>query len=307
MTTIITYANKAFENTLLERLVQSDRFKIYQDAFRITTGLPLRMVSPAPYHWGRADPRVNRTPFGPAPNLRATACTACHDTNRKLMREAEVKGPMSCSCFAGLKATAVPVKMGASVIGFLKTGQVFTKPPAEDQFDHIVSALGRKALSEAFVAQLKSAYMATRSVDPQRYESMVVLLQTFSEQLGQYVESLAIIEEGNEPSAIARARRFIHSNVDQALPLATMDREAGLCAWHACRLFKDSTGLTLTDYVNRCRVDWAKRELLRPEVRISEIAFHVGYQSLSQFNRSFARIAGISPSKFRRSRIKRAS
>jgi AraC-like DNA-binding protein/ligand-binding sensor protein len=307
MTTIITYANKAFENTLLDRLVHSDRFKIYQDAFRITTGLPLRMVSADPDHWGLDDQSVNRSPFCEALNLCESACNACHETNRKLMREAEVRGPMSCSCFAGLEATAVPVKMGASVIGFLKTGQVFTKPPAEDQFERIISALGRKALSETFVSQLKEAYLATRSVDPQRYESMVVLLQTFSDQLGQYVESLAIIEEGNEPSAIARARRFIHSNVDQSLPLGQVAREAGLSESHFCRLFKESTGLTLTDYVNRCRVDWAKRELLRPEVRISEIAFHVGYQSLSQFNRSFARIAGVSPSKFRRSRVKRAS
>jgi AraC-like DNA-binding protein len=47
--------------------------------------------------------------------------------------------------------------------------------------------------------------------------------------------------------------------------------------------------------------------LLRPEVRISEIAFHVGYQSLSQFNRSFARIAGVSPTQFRRVRFDRAA
>lgn len=302
-----TYANKAFENTLLERLVQSDRFRIYQDAFRITTGLPLRMVSADPDHWSLDDQAINRSPFCEAINLCDTACTACRDTNRKLMREAEVKGPSSCSCFAGLRATAVPVKMGASVIGFLKTGQVFTKPPDEDQFEPILGSLGRRTLSETFIAQLKEAYLATRAVDPQRYESMVVLLETFSEQLGHYVESLAIIEEGTEPSAIARARRFIHSNVDQALPLGQVAREAGLSESHFCRLFKESTGLTLTDYVNRCRIDWAKRELLRPEVRISEIAFHVGYQSLSQFNRSFARIAGVSPTKFRRSRIKRAA
>jgi AraC-like DNA-binding protein len=72
-------------------------------------------------------------------------------------------------------------------------------------------------------------------------------------------------------------------------------------------LFKDSTGLTLTDYINRCRIDWAKRELLRPEIRVSEVAFNVGYQSLSQFNRSFVRIAGVTPTKFRRLRMKRVS
>ena len=132
---------------------------------------------------------------------------------------------------------------------------------------------------------------------------MVTLLQTFAEQLSDHAESLAIIEEGSEPAAIVRARKFIHANVDQPLPLGQVAREAGLSESHFCRLFKDSTGLTLTDYVNRCRIDWAKRELLRPEVRISEIAFLIGYQSLSQFNRSFARIVGFSPTLFRRQRL----
>jgi AraC-like DNA-binding protein/ligand-binding sensor protein len=300
-------AHKSFENTLLDRIVQSDRFKIYQDAFRLTTGLPLRLVSADPDHWCLDDQAINRSPFCEALNLCGSAYTACQETNRRLMKEAEIKGPSTCSCFAGLCATAVPVKMGASVVGFLKTGQVFTKVPSEGQFAAMLGSLGRKTLSAAAISQLKGAYLRTRSVEPQRYESMVTLLQTFAEQLSEHAESLAIIEEGSEPAAIARARKFIHSNVDQPLPLGQVAREAGLSESHFCRLFKDSTGLTLTDYVNRCRIDWAKRELLRPEVRISEIAFLVGYQSLSQFNRSFARIVGFSPTQYRRHRMDRAA
>ena len=59
-----------------------------------------------------------------------------------------------------------------------------------------------------------------------------------------------------------------------------------------------SPGSTLTDYVNRRRIQWAKKELLKSETRISEIAFLIGYQSLSQFNRSFARVTGLSPSRY---------
>jgi ligand-binding sensor protein len=64
-------------------------------------------------------------------NLCESACAACVETNRRLMKEAEVNGPTTCHCFAGLCATAVPVKMGASVIGYLKTGQVFSKVPVK--------------------------------------------------------------------------------------------------------------------------------------------------------------------------------
>ncbi len=301
------HAPKSFGNTLLDRILLSDRFKIYQDAFRITTGLPLRLVSADPDHWCLDDQSVNRSPFCEALNLCGGSYAACQETNRRLMKKAETEGPCTCNCFAGLCATAVPVKMGASVVGFLKTGQVFTKVPSESKFLAILGTLGRKTLTESSIAHLKAAYLNTRAVEPQRYDSMVTLLQTFAEQLSEHAESLAIIEEGSEPAAIARARKFIHANVDQPLPLGQVAREAGLSESHFCRLFKESSGLTLTDYVNRCRIDWAKRELLRPEVRISEIAFLVGYQSLSQFNRSFARIVGFSPTQYRRKRLDRAA
>lgn len=299
--------HQEFENSLLQRIANSDRYKMYQEAFRTATGLPLRLVSSDPDGWCLDDQKVNRSPFCEALNLCHSPCAACVETNRRLMKEAEVNGPTTCHCFSGLCATAVPVKMGASVIGYLKTGQVFSKVPTEEQFESLLGAIGRKTLDKTSREHLKKAYFQTRFVEPLRYQSMVTLLQSFAEQLSEHAESLAIIEEGSEPAAIAKARKYIHANLDQPLPLGLVARQAGLSESHFCRLFKDSAGLTLTDYVNRCRIDWAKRELLKPEARISEIAFLIGYQSLSQFNRSFARIVGLSPTLYRRDRLERAA
>jgi AraC-like DNA-binding protein/ligand-binding sensor protein len=296
-------AHREFETTLLRRLACSDRFKVYQDAFRTATGLPLRLVSADPDGWCLDDQGTNRSPFCEALNLCKSACGACLETNRLLMQEAEIKGPTTCHCFAGLCATAVPVKLGASVIGFLKTGQVFNQTPTEREFDKILGTIGRKTLDEKSRTALKIAYLQTQSVEPQRYQSMVTLLHSFSEQLNEFADSLAIIQEESEPAAITKARKYIHEHLDQPLPLGQVARHAGLSESHFCRIFRDSSGLTLTDYVNHCRVNWAKRELLKPEARISEIAFLVGYQSLSQFNRSFVRIVGLSPTLYRRERF----
>lgn len=299
--------HQEFETSLLHRIISSDRFKMYQEAFRTATGLPLRLVSADPEGWCLDDQKINRSPFCEALNLCDSACSACVETNERLMKEAAVSGPSTCHCFAGLCATAVPIKMGASVIGYLKTGQVFSQTPTEAQFEELLGAIGRKTLDKTSRENLRAAYFQTRFVEPLRYQSMVTLLQSFAEQLSEHAESLAIIEEGSEPTAIAKARKYIHANLDQPLPLGLVARQAGLSESHFCRLFKDSAGLTLTDYVNRCRIDWAKRELLKPEARISEIAFLIGYQSLSQFNRSFARIVGLSPTLYRRERLERAA
>ncbi len=219
--------HQEFENSLLLRISNSDRYKMYQEAFRTATGLPLRLVSADPEGWCLDDQKINRSPFCEALNLCESACGACVETNRRLMNEAEVNGPSTCHCFAGLCATAVPVKMGASVIGFLKTGQVFSKIPSEEQFEKLLGAIGRKTLGKDSRENLRAAYMQTRFVEPLRYQSMVTLLQSFAEQLSEHADSLAIIEEGSEPAAIAKARKFIHANLDQPLPLGLVARQAG--------------------------------------------------------------------------------
>jgi AraC-like DNA-binding protein len=300
-------AAKGFEATLHERLKQSELFRVYQDAFRTATGLPLRLLGADPDHWCLDENSVNRSPFCEKLNHCHAACAACVETNRRLMHEVEVGGPGTCHCFAGLTSTAIPVKMGATIVGFLRTGQVFSRTPTEHDFDEFLGKLGRKQVDEETRTTLHQAYFQTRTVSPERYASMVKLLESFAHQLGQHAESLAIIEEGSEPAAIAKARKYIHQRLDEPLPLGSVARIAGLSESHFCRLFKDATGLTLTDYVNRCRVEWAKKELLKPEMRVSEIAFQVGYQSLSQFNRSFARIVGSSPTRWRQDQLQKAA
>jgi AraC-like DNA-binding protein len=64
--------------------------------------------------------------------------------------------------------------------------------------------------------------------------------------------------------------------------------------------------MTFTEYLARLRVEKVKQLLINPNKRVSEAAFEAGFQSLSQFNRVFLRVAGESPS-FYRERLGRAS
>lgn len=292
-------ALQEYERRLFDRLVKSELFCSYQEAFRTATGLPLRLVA-VDEQWCLPSHLANQSPFCEGLNLCKEACGACIEANRALTEEAkEIDGPSTCSCFVGMSATAVPVKVGSSVFAFLKTGQVFERTPSEDDFKKVAEELLSKGLSAGDVQKLKKAYFETQTVDPQRYSSIVTLLTNFAEQLSRQAENLATVQDGREPEAVAKARHFVHAHLDESLPLPMVARQAGLSESHFCRVFKDVTGLTLTDYITRCRIGWAKRELLRPAARISEVAFKVGFQSLSQFNRSFARLAGCSPSAFR--------
>lgn len=301
----MTSTTQPFEHSLFERLRGSELFITYQNAFRSATGLPLRIVDGDTNQWCLDEEAVNRSPFCEKLNLCKSACQACVSVNRRLMEEAKINGPTTCHCFSGMSTSAVPIWADNQLVGFLKTGQVFHRVPDENTFETVAKTLSRQGLTLDQVEALRGAYMQTRAVEPERYQSMITLLATFAEQLGKHAEKLSIVDANNEPAPVIRAKKFIEENLSEPLPLSLVARHAGVSESHFCRIFKEFTHLTLTDYINRRRIDWAKEELLKPEVRISEIAFQIGYQSLSQFNRSFSRFTGNSPTNFRREELAR--
>jgi AraC-like DNA-binding protein len=76
-------------------------------------------------------------------------------------------------------------------------------------------------------------------------------------------------------------------------------RALNISPYYLCKVFKRGTGLTFTAYLAYIRIESAKRIMLDVNKRISEAAFAAGFQSLSQFNRVFRRIAGEAPSRYR--------
>ena len=106
-------------------------------------------------------------------------------------------------------------------------------------------------------------------------------------------------KENAEPLMVRKAREYITKNRTESLSLAAVAKASGANVFYFCKVFKKTTGLRFTDYVARVRLDDAKTELLNPNRRISEIAYDVGFQSLTQFNRVFKRIFGQSPTQFR--------
>jgi AraC-like DNA-binding protein len=107
-----------------------------------------------------------------------------------------------------------------------------------------------------------------------------------------------------EPVEIWRARNFIHEHSDEELSLTKVARAVNISANHLSEKFKQVAGVNFVDYVARTRFEKALVLLHDDDLRISEIAFAVGFQSLSQFNRVFKKLAGRSPTQYRATRSK---
>lgn len=104
---------------------------------------------------------------------------------------------------------------------------------------------------------------------------------------------------GAEPMRIWKARNFIHTHCGEGLSLGKVAREANTSAHYFSEKFKEATGTTFVRYVARARFEKAAALLQEADLRVSEIAFAVGFQSLSQFNRVFRKFAGQAPTEYR--------
>jgi YesN/AraC family two-component response regulator len=100
---------------------------------------------------------------------------------------------------------------------------------------------------------------------------------------------------------VRRAILFLLEHFTQEITLADVARAAALSRFHFCRLFHHETGVSLHQYLNTLRVNRAKVLLADRYLRITEVAYAVGFNDLSHFDRVFRRLVSKSPREYRRS------
>lgn len=281
---------------LISQLQQSAVFRDYQQAFETTTGLPLTLRAAGSFQLPSQSSK-RRNPFCAFMASSNKSCAACLQLQQRV--EEEASGPSkTLECNAGLTESVVPIRVGETVIGYLQTGQVMLRAPSAVRFRATARQFAAWGAT-VDLARLKEAYFGTRVVSKAQYDSILRLLEIFAQHLSTLGQQLLVAESAAEPPMIAKARRFIAEHQGAELSLTQVARAAGMSSFYFCKKFKQATGLTFTHYVARVRIERVKQLLLNPHVRVSEAAFEAGFQSLSQFNRAFRKIAGEAPSAFR--------
>jgi len=284
------------EKHLVENLTRSKVYRDYETAFRGATGLPLAFTPVEtwglPLHGDR-----NESPFCRILARTNKTCAACLRLQESLRKNA-TEAAATATCFSSLCDSAVPVKLGSRLVGFLHTGQIFARQPTEADFARTIATLASWGVAMN-VSELRDAYFACNVVSPERYQAILRLLELFAEHLATVGNQILVTEESAENPQITRAREFIAQHLADDISLADCARTAHMSTFYFCKMFKRATGLSFTEYVSRLRTEKAKSLLLDPHMRVSEAAFEVGFQSLSQFNRSFKKVTGRSPTDYR--------
>ncbi|TNJ46857.1 AraC family transcriptional regulator [Phaeobacter sp. B1627] len=101
-------------------------------------------------------------------------------------------------------------------------------------------------------------------------------------------------------SGVNRAIAYLRENLTESIDEKDLADLVNQSPSAFSRAFKRHTGSTLVRYKNQLRVDLACQMLLtRPEAKVAEICYDVGFSNLSNFNRHFLKLKGMSPSRFR--------
>ena len=289
--------NKATRSrALVEQLKRSEIYRDYEKAFRETTGLPfnLRAIESfdLPHHH---DPKEN--PFCALMATSNQSCAACLQLQRKVEEEAQLE-PKTLKCFAGLCDSAVPVRVGENLVAFLQTGQILLHQPTKKEFTKVTRELLKFGV-DTDMKRLEEAYFQSRVLNKKQHDAVLRLLAIFAQHLSSLSNQLMVSAEQVESPMITRAKLFISEHQDEDVSLRQVSAAVNTSAFYFCKMFKQATGLTFTDYLARMRIEKVKNLLLNPHKRISEVAYETGFQSLSQFNRVFRRVTGESPTVWR--------
>ncbi len=97
-----------------------------------------------------------------------------------------------------------------------------------------------------------------------------------------------------------KAKDYLSENLQNPLDLNLVAKACACSPHYLSRLFAAETGMTLSLYLRKLRVNRACELLSSGRLNVSEASLEVGYQSLSHFARAFRGVIGVTPSQFTR-------
>jgi AraC family transcriptional regulator len=103
------------------------------------------------------------------------------------------------------------------------------------------------------------------------------------------------------PKWLERVRNILEQRFAEPFKLSEIAAEAGVHPVHLAREFRKHYGTSVGEYLRRVRIEYACRELMGSNVAVTNIAFAAGFADQSHFSRTFKRLCGTTPGRYRAS------
>jgi AraC family transcriptional regulator len=153
---------------------------------------------------------------------------------------------------------------------------------------------GRQSAAAAhFARRVADELFARDAFSSFAIEGLVLTLLT---ETGRWPAS----RRGSSPAWLPVALDFIRTHFRSRLDHEALARVAGVHPTHLSRVFRGHMGCTVSGYVRRLRIDWARECLARGDAALTDLALEAGFADHAHFTRAFRRETGLTPSGYRR-------
>ncbi|KAF0239054.1 MAG: transcriptional [Prolixibacteraceae bacterium] len=97
---------------------------------------------------------------------------------------------------------------------------------------------------------------------------------------------------------LTKVLQFLNTSYQRKIELETVAEIANLHPAAFCRFFKEKTGKSLSEYVNDMRIGYACRLIIEGKLSVSQVSYESGFNNLSNFNRTFKKHTGYTPTNY---------
>src|SRR5215468_11504127 len=190
---------------LIDTLRRSKLFRGYEQVFSEATGLPLAL-RPVDYWQLEHQGKKNQNPFCALLAEHPKSLAVCLQAHQEMIDHTG-ELPHTVTCPFGLTETAVPVKLGTKIIGYLRIGQVLRHMPAKADTSKVTRQLERCGIP--FTGKIRKSWAKNPLIPPDKYNAIVRLLAFFAEQLSGLSNQLVMERQNAEPPLVQKARAYI--------------------------------------------------------------------------------------------------
>jgi AraC-like DNA-binding protein len=212
-----------------------------------------------------------------------------------------------------------PLEMEHKLINYVKSGSYeMAKAILDEVFEtnlrmNAISVDMARCLVFDMISTMMKASMEAASGQAELYEdnqrAIHAILQEktvdqIREQMAVFLQRVCDYVNSRKKSRNVRLKEellaYIEENYrDPNLAVVNMSDQFEIHPSYLSRFFKEQTGDTVSDYINRFRMNQAKRLLLEEQASIKNVSEEVGIYSISTFIRLFKKYEGITPGAYR--------
>ncbi len=177
----------------------------------------------------------------------------------------------------------------------------------KDVYKDIAAMLKRSESGLLFSAEtaeaaepMLTAVSRARGID--MYIEFIKLLQFLATSPNQRILASNTFQAANSATTdnrIERVHDYIVSHYKEKITLSDAAEILNMSPVSVTRLIKQRTGKSFIDFLNEIRIGFAARQIVDSDMSISEVCFSNGFNNISNFNRTFRKKQGLTPTEFR--------